>query len=456
MQGETRWSAPPRFVMPHSSLLISLADALLAGDPAPESLFERCTSILGKRWRWLRPLTARYLANFGPVLRPRHRDVITFLQGDKPFQRALAKYSDELLGTVHLTPPQMRPAPGQQNWGLPVIETPGDLAAWLGLDIGELRWFADLKGLLFKKDRPPLDHYHYRIQTKRFGSVRLIEAPKPRLKDRQRQILLWILDKVPAHPAVHGFVKGRSIRTFVAPHIGQSVLLRIDLRDFFPTFGGVRIQNLFRTLGYPEAVGDLLGGICTNATPVRAWNEVERKLGPVPSGELRRMYSRPHLPQGAPTSPTLSNISFYRVDCRLSGLAKSVGATYTRYADDLAFSGGGEFERCAERFARHVAAILQEEGFRVHHRKTRIMRHGVKQHLAGLTTNTKMNIDRRNFDQLKAVLTNCARLGPEGQNRGNRRNFRAHLEGRVSFVEMVNPTKARRLRAILNQIQWES
>jgi hypothetical protein len=165
------------------------------------------------------------------------------------------------------------------------------------------------------------------------------------------------------------------------------------------------------------------------------------------------LYSRPHLPQGASTSPALANLCAYRIDCRLAGLAKSVGAQYTRYADDLAFSGGEAFEKCAERFATHAAAILHEEGFSVHHRKTRIMRQGVRQHLAGLVVNGRMNVMRSDFDRLKAILTNCVRLGPESQNRDSLPYFRAHLEGRVGFVETINLAKGHRLRRIFDRVQ---
>ena len=442
--------------MQDSVLLGALADCLLAGEPAAELLIARCRRMLGKSWRWLTPLTQRYLKRFAGETRPRHRAVVQFLRNDRGFRRARSRYFNELFVQQRLTEPQqMEPVAAAAGWDIPSISSAGDLAAWLGLDVGELRWFADLKGLGYKSTGPQLRHYHYRILAKRFGSIRLIEAPKPRLKDLQRQILRWILEKVPTHPAVHGFVKGRSIQTFVAPHIGQRVVVRMDLRDFFPTFGGARIQTLFRTLGYPEQVADLLGGFCTNATPRDVWNEIAGDLGPVCVGELRRLYARPHLPQGAPTSPALANLCSYRLDCRLTALAKSAGAAYTRYADDLAFSGGEEFEKCAERFSLHIAAILQEEGFTVHHRKTRIMRQGVRQHLAGLVTNQRVNVVRSDFDRLKATLTNCVRLGAESQNREGRPRFRQHLEGRVAFVETINPKKGTRLRTILERIQWE-
>jgi hypothetical protein len=139
----------------------------------------------------------------------------------------------------------------------------------------------------------------------------------------------------------------------------------------------------------------------------------------------------------------------------LAGLAKSAGAEYTRYADDLAFSGDASFERSAERFSIHAAAIVMEEGFRVHHRKTRVMRQSVRQHLAGLVANQKLNIRRGDFDRLKATLTNCVRLGPVSQNREAHPHFQAHLEGRVGFVESINPDKGKRLRAIYERIRWE-
>src|ERR1035438_6996121 len=104
----------------------------------------------------------------------------------------------------------------------------------------------------------------------------------------------------------------------------------------------------------------------------------------------------------------------------LTGLAESAGAQYTRYADDLAFSGGEDFDRRVARFSAHVAAILNEEGFAVHHRKTRIMRQGVRQHLAGVVANQRLNVWRADFDRLKATLTNCVRHRPAGakQNEG--------------------------------------
>ena len=181
---------------------------------------------------------------------------------------------------------------------------------WLsGQTAGELEWFADLKGWPTGSS-PQLSHYHYRIRAKRNNDIRLIEAPKLRLKELQRQILTRILEKVPAHLAAHGFVKGRSIKTFVAPHVGQRVVLRMDLQNFFPSFRAARVQTFFRTLGYPESVADVLGGTCTNATPRHVWKKLALDFDP--RVQARALYSRP-LPRKNPRlrhSPTSAVIGW--------------------------------------------------------------------------------------------------------------------------------------------------
>lgn len=352
----------------------------------------------------------------------------------------------------------MQPVPAARTWPVPALESVGALADWLKVTPERLYWFADLKGLGYKRSERRLRHYSYRILAKRSGSIRLIESPKPELKRLQRQVLAQILGRIPPHPAVHGFLKGRSIRTFTLPHVKKRVVLRMDVQDFFPSFTGARVQSLFRTAGYPESVADLLGGLCTTVTPRDIWSRAAFGEDPLhlweSREEARAFYFQRHLPQGAPTSPALANLCAYRLDCRLAGLAASAGATYTRYADDLAFSGDSEFEQRVQRFATHVAAVAAEEGFQIHHRKTRIMRAAVRQRLAGLIVNQHTNIRRHDFDRLKAILTNCVRSGPHSQNRAAHPQFRLHLEGRLGFVEMINPARGKRLRAVFDRIRW--
>ena len=443
------------FVMPDSSLVQALAASFVAGEMTTSQVVARGASTLGRRWRWLSPLAQRYIEFFSGRTRPRRRDVIAFLLRDQGFLRASSKYSDELTIASRVTGPQrMQPAGPAAGWDIPPIESAGALAEWLAVDAREQQWFADLKGLASREWNSRLNHYKYQVVSKSDGGMRLIEAPKTRLRAIQRQILSGILENIPVHPAAHGFVKGRSIKSFVAPHVGQQIILRMDLKDFFPSFRAARVQSFFRTLGYPESVANLLGGICTNAVPRCAWKNCGQNTDLAQLREVRTLYSRPHLPQGAPTSPALANLLTYRLDCRLMGLARSTCAKYSRYADDLAFSGDAEFERRIERFSTHVAAILIEEGFGANYRKTRIMRRGVRQHLAGVVVNRHINVKRCDFDRLKAILTNCVRLGPESQNLSAHRQFRAHLEGRVGFVEMVNPARGSHLRKIFQQIPW--
>ncbi len=432
-----------------------LARSFLAGEPELEQVVERASQMLGRRWGWVRQLGARYLESVAGKTRPRHRDVVQFILQDAGFRRAYEKHARELSVEHWLVPPQqMQPIAAAQMWGVPAIESVSALADWLWLEYGDLYWFADLKELGYRTVSSRLRHYHYRVLPKNSGSVRLIEAPKRRLKKLQREILAGILEKIPPHVAAHGFVKGRSIQTFAAPHVGRRVVLRMDLRDFFTSVGGARVQTIFRALGYPEPVADLLGGICTNAVPRDFWQGAEAGIDPGQLAESRVWYARPHLPQGAPTSPLLANVCAFRLDCRLAGLANAARAAYTRYADDLAFSGDDPFEKVAERFATSVAAVVLEEGLRMNHRKTRLMRQGVRQHLAGLVLNEHVNVMRADFDRLKATLTNCLRLGPASQNREAHTEFRSHLEGRVAFIEAINPAKAVRLRRIFDQIEW--
>ncbi len=441
--------------MPAAALISALSRSLLAGEPDIDGVRERAARTLGQRWRWLQPLAERYAAVFGSGVRPRHRDVVVFLRQDEGFSRARAKYGRRITIAEWLAEPQrMQPAQAARPWNLPAIESAGDLAEWLAVSTDELEWFADLKALGNKLGNSKLRHYHYDMRSKRSGGVRLIEIPKPRIKELQRRILHGILDPVPVHAAAHGFVSGRSIATFAAPHTGKAAVLRLDLEDFFPAFPAARVQALFRTLGYPEQVADRLGGICSNAVAREVWKLRPPEIAAREWDAARALYGRPHLPQGAPTSPALANLTAYRLDCRLSGLARSAGAVYTRYADDLAFSGGDEFARVVERFRAHAAAVALEEGFGVNHHKTRVMRQGVRQQVAGVVVNQKVNLRRRDLERLEAILTNCVRFGPEEQNREAVADFRAHLEGRVGYVQMVNPVQGERMKALLEEIRW--
>jgi len=390
------------------SIARMLAEALIDSRWDKANLVERGSQLVGKRGRWLGPLVDRLLTEFPGPPRPRAASVARIILADAGFSRAR-------LPTRRSAGFQVRPTPEMDDrlsaaGEVPSLSTAAELADWLRVTVSELDWFADLKCLVRHARQGKLLHYHFRLLAKRFGAMRLIESPKPRLKAIQRRLLREILDRVAPHDAAHGFRRGRSITTFAAPHVGQSVVARMDLKDFFPCISRARSAALTRTIGYPERVAELLAGLCTSAAPSWVWNLGDEALSLEAKRTARARYAVPHLPQGAPTSPAIANLCAYRLDCRLTGLVQSAGARYTRYADDLAFSGDREFARRVNRFLIHVAATVAEEGFCVHHRKTRIMRDGVRQHVAGVVVNRRINVRRCEYDRLKAVLTTAVAL----------------------------------------------
>jgi RNA-directed DNA polymerase len=440
------------------SLLRGLAEALLAGSWDLDGLVERGGRLLGRRYRWLRPLARRVLEAFPGRPRPRVARLAEFLWTDERFRKAWRKHAPVLHFNEWPVPGMSAPPGPPASWPVPAITTSAELARFLELEPNQLDWFADCQTRERSAPVEPLRHYRYHWVAKPSDALRLIEAPKPRLKHLQRRLLDEILSHIPPHEAAHGFRPGRSVTTFVAPHVGRTILLKMDLRDFFVSITSARVLAIFLTAGYPEPVARLLTGLCTNTVPLAVWNQSARvELDPARSPtawQARRLYRQPHLPQGAPTSPALANLAAHRLDARLAGLAKAANASFTRYADDLVFSGGEAFARSIARFPIHAAAIALEEGFDVQHRKTRIMRQGVRQRAAGVVINQKINITRDDFDHLKAILYNCACHGPEGQNRAGVADFRAHLAGRVAHAARLNPERGEKLMRLFEGIVW--
>jgi len=424
-----------------------LADALLAGPAEVDGYVARGAWVLGRRHRWIAPLAKRVFRQFGSSLDRRSRaKLVEWILADRGYHDAWLAARPPRIAHYVLDPPRMTPRKGAlAACTLPDLPTPGDLAAWLGLSVTELDWFADVRNM--NPPDGPLCHYRYLWVPKSFGS-RLMEAPKARLREIQRKILRGILDPIPVHRAAHGFTQGKSCRTYVEPHVGRDIVLRMDLSGFFPSIPAARIHALFATLGYPEAVARMLAALCTNAVPM----SVARR-GAGTWLEAKRL-GVPHLPQGAPSSPALANLCALHLDMRLDELAKSLDAQYTRYADDLAISGSEALRRRIGGVSTVVMRIAMEEGFEINHRKTRTMHRSRRQLLTGIVVNARTNVRREEFDRLKAILTNCVRHGPVSQNRGCERDFRAHLAGRVAHVASLNGARGKKLQEIFRRIDW--
>jgi hypothetical protein len=186
------------------------------------------------------------------------------------------------------------------------------------------------------------------------------------MKVIQRRILEEILNHLSTHDAAYGFVAGRSCAEAAAKHAGEHVVITVDLRDFFLSTPLRRVHAVFRCLGYPHAVARALTSLCSTSTPRHVSTEH------FDHEACQRHLSR-HLPQGAPTSPALANLAALSLDRRLTGLASRFEARYTRYADDLTFSGDETFYARANAFLKAVEAIVRDEGYALNTAKTRIM-----------------------------------------------------------------------------------
>ena len=262
-------------------------------------------------------------------------------------------------------------------------------------------------------------------------------------------MLAELLGPIPIHPAAHGFVPARSPHTFAAPHAGQSTVIRLDVMSFFASVTAKRVYGLLRAAGLPEPVAHTLTALCTTRTPAAIC--AAASAGVPQRGYRLALLGTLHLPQGAPTSPALANLCAYTLDRRLAGLADRYGARYTRYADDLAFSGVFRGTSAAG-FVERVTAIAADEGFRLHPGKTRIRGTGDRQALAGLVVNARPAVPRAEYDALRALLHNAIHTGLDEQNRDGHADFAAHLAGRISWIGHNHPARAAKLRALFDQL----
>jgi len=227
-----------------------------------------------------------------------------------------------------------------------------------------------------------VDHSRYRIVSipKRSGGVRILEIPDALLMQEQRRILGWLYArKVAPSPYAHGFVRGRSIVTNARLHVGKRVVIRIDIKDFFPSVTAVMVREALITNGISAVDATAITEICTL------------------DGRL---------PQGGPASPFLSNLVAMRLDYRLAGLARhwrdgKCSTSYSRYADDLAFSSD---DRHLNHLVPAATRIIRDCGFAVHENKTRVYRRSARQILAGVVVNAKPNVPRTVRRNLRAEL----------------------------------------------------
>jgi len=354
------------------------------------------------RNRWPPPEKIKYLTEheadrlFGPSLRTRDRDVMDLAVDEAQLER----------------------------YGLPKWQTEEDVAAALSLTPGQLRHFSQ------HRLRETVPHYVTFAIPKRSGGERLIHAPKRRLKDVLRKLDRLLVRKLPKSEHAHGFVRGRSIASNAAMHVGKAVVLRFDIKDCFPTIHYGRVRGLLIALGYSYPVAAALAVLMTEAPrqPVAA----EGKLYHVPTGPRVCV-------QGAPTSPGLCNAILLRLDRRLTGLARKHGFAYTRYADDLSFSGNDTTK--IAKLLKLVPAIVAAEGLSVNAQKTRIMRAGQRQSITGVVVNKTMGLSRQERRKLRAAL-HRHRTQADAADAVAAAGERLRLNGRLAYLFMLNKAQA--------------
>ena len=253
----------------------------------------------------------------------------------------------------------------------------------------------------------------FQVPKKKKGEFRTIDAPVPELKYIQRCINVILQTLHTPHAAAMGFVPGRSVSDNAKRHLGQNYVYNIDLKDFFPSISAGRVFKRLQAKPFclNAELASLITDLCCHT-----------------NADGRRV-----LPQGAPTSPTLTNIVCERLDRKLQQLAKAYGLKYTRYADDITFSGMSNLFAADGKFCKALRHIIeQEEHLVINTDKTRLCHRGMRQEVTGLTVNEKANVSRRYVKQLRTMLHNLEMFGNECAQGNNN-----VLAGKLLYLKMV-------------------
>lgn len=325
---------------------------------------------------------------------------------------------------------------------MPVIFSLKHLAELLGIN------YKDLCYLIRFRD----GYYSYHLIKKRSGGKRRIVVPYDNLKRIQRWILDEILAKQAAHPCCKGFIKGSNILGNAKVHVGKKYIKKFDLKDFFESIDVRRVYGIFRGIGYSPAVSFDLASLCT----IRISDEKYRAMSPSKKlwfGHLNTYY--PVLAQGAPTSPALSNLICRKMDARFEKYAIRNGLQYTRYADDLTFSGDDITKLPKTAF---VMKIVEEEGLRLNHKKTGTYGRESRQEVTGvLVDGDKPRVPQKFKRQIYRHLHFCKKFGA-------RQHFeylmpgvgyaRQWLYGKIYYVNSIEPDEGKKMLALADELDW--
>ena len=305
------------------------------------------------------------------------------------------------------------------NLGLPVIFDKQHFALLVGRELSEItKMMAMIE----------TNYYHEAKIVKKSGKMRTLNIPAVSLRLVQKWILDNILYKIRVSQYCNGFCKKKSICTNAQNHLNQDCIVNMDMSDFFPSISQKQIFRIFYYYGYTVEVSYMLARLCT--------------------------YDG-YLPQGAPTSPYLSNIACLKLDKRLAGLAKKYESTYSRYADDITFSG-----KCGIQKIIPVAEkIIQDEGFSLNVNKTRIAYYYQRQEVTGINVNgKKMHVDKRYVKGFCQEIYYCEKFGVHDHLQHikcNKHFYKEHMYGKAYYINMVDKGLGRKLLSRLDNIDWD-
>ena len=311
---------------------------------------------------------------------------------------------------------------------LPFFESEEEIAKSMEISVNELRF------LCYDRQVSQVSHYSRFAISKKSGGQRFISAPKRHLKKQQYWLLENILNKVSLSEACHGFCPEKSILTNAEGHIGAKTLINVDLENFFPTFTFKRVKGLFQNLGYSEKQATIFSLLATEAKQEEF--EIDNERWFISLDERT-------LPQGAPSSPALTNIICRSLDRRLTKLAEKFSLKYTRYADDLTFSTKEDIDsKTVGQFMRQLNYLIAGEGLKINEAKTRISRPGSRKEVTGIVVNEKASIPRKKLKAFRATLHQIEQNGLEGRTWGNpASDLIQSIQGYADFVYMVDPEK---------------
>lgn len=292
----------------------------------------------------------------------------------------------------------------------------------------------------------------FKIKKKR-GGYRVIQTPTNELKFLQKWILKNILEKIPSHESCKGFDKNTSIKKNAECHLNAECVLKIDLLRFFDSVNERRIYGVFKSLGYRKNLCVSLAKICTIEQDENFYNSFKKN-----EENLKNYLTTKGegiLPQGAPSSPKLANLILRRLDYRLTELCKKKHLNYSRYADDLTFSGK---ETDLRNIKKVIYKIIIDENLFVNFGKTKFLTRGNSYFVTGLSVhNDEVKVIKRKKKEVEHHLFHCLKNGVMGHlNKANikNRNFKDWLFGNICFIYSIEPKVGQDFFDKFNKIDW--